>query len=170
DENRTLIGNLSLGDVKYLIRKQYRHLLYGTALSLVQMVRYQQGIEEGKDRIPVFGVRPNATLRHIITKLHATGSHRIWVTTDESSMIPASMPFSSQPNVLLPTAAISASFGGSPNFPFSSTSGNASTASGLNYRRHSLVIPNSQPSIKARTEWNRRVSFSGQFDDAVCSV
>ncbi|KAJ1919548.1 cell separation during budding [Mycoemilia scoparia] len=157
DENRTLIGNLSLGDIKYVVTKQFRHLLYGSVIALVQAVRFYQGIQEGKDRIPVFGVRPNATLRHVITKLNATNAHRVWVTTNESPLGHSpSLCFGAEPNVLNPSIV------GSPS--------PATEMPAPMHRRHSLVIPNSLPSISARTERYRRVSFSGAFEDAVCSV
>ncbi|KAJ1719506.1 cell separation during budding [Coemansia erecta] len=78
DHEQRIIGNLSVGDIKYLAKD--RGLLGGTCMDLVQAVRFMQGVEEGRDRAAVFSVRPEATLRYALSKLVATGAHRVWIT------------------------------------------------------------------------------------------
>ncbi|KAJ2778642.1 cell separation during budding [Coemansia interrupta] len=78
DAEQRLVGNLSVGDIKYLAKD--RRLLNGSCMDLVQAVRFMQGVEEGRDRAAVFSVRPEATLRYALSKLVATGAHRVWIT------------------------------------------------------------------------------------------
>ncbi|KAJ1817131.1 cell separation during budding, partial [Coemansia sp. RSA 2598] len=78
DEEKRLVGNLSVGDVKYLVKD--RSLINATCRDLVQAGRFLQGVYEGKDRAAVFSVRPQATLRYALSKLVATGAHRLWIT------------------------------------------------------------------------------------------
>ncbi|KAI8874506.1 hypothetical protein K501DRAFT_5479 [Backusella circina FSU 941] len=77
-----LMGNISMTDVKHVM-KGYRHrLLWTSCLQLVSHVRSQQGIADGQDRLPVFDVRPDTSLGFTIAKLLATKAHRVWVTDD----------------------------------------------------------------------------------------
>ncbi|KAJ2755855.1 mannosyltransferase [Coemansia pectinata] len=78
DEEDRIAGNLSVADVKYLAKQ--RRLTSGTCMELVQAARFVQGMRDGRDRAAVFSVRPEATLRYALTKLIATGAHRVWVT------------------------------------------------------------------------------------------
>ncbi|KAJ2801079.1 cell separation during budding [Coemansia guatemalensis] len=78
DEERRLVGNLSLTDVKYLARE--RQLVRGSCMELVRASRFLQGVQDGQDKAAVFSVRPQATLRYVLAKLIATGAHRIWIT------------------------------------------------------------------------------------------
>ncbi|KAJ2897476.1 cell separation during budding [Coemansia aciculifera] len=78
DEEDRIVGNLSVADVKYLAKE--RRLTGGTCMELIQAARFVQGMRDGRDRAAVFSVRPEATLRYALTKLIATGSHRVWVT------------------------------------------------------------------------------------------
>ncbi|KAJ1887468.1 cell separation during budding [Coemansia sp. IMI 209127] len=77
-KRRQLVGNLSVTDIKYLARD--KSLVDGTCIELIQKVRFLQGLEDGQDRAAVFSVRPEATLRYALSKLIATGAHRVWIT------------------------------------------------------------------------------------------
>ncbi|KAJ2723497.1 cell separation during budding [Coemansia sp. Benny D115] len=78
DEQMRVVGNFSVADAKYLARE--RKLVDATCMELIQAVRFMQGVNEGQDRAAVFAVRPQATLRHALAKLVATGAHRLWIT------------------------------------------------------------------------------------------
>ncbi|KAJ1662459.1 cell separation during budding [Coemansia sp. RSA 1813] len=75
---KQLVGNLSVTDIKYLARD--KSLVDGTCIELIQKVRFLQGVQDGQDRAAVFSVRPEATLRYALSKLIATGAHRVWIT------------------------------------------------------------------------------------------
>ncbi|KAJ2843410.1 cell separation during budding [Coemansia erecta] len=77
-KRKQLVGNLSVTDIKYLARD--KSLVDGTCIELIQKVRFLQGLEDGQDRAAVFSVRPEATLRYALSKLIATGAHRVWIT------------------------------------------------------------------------------------------
>ncbi|KAG0170996.1 cell separation during budding [Apophysomyces sp. BC1034] len=80
-----VLGNISMTDH---VMKSYRHqLLWNTCFQFVGVVRTQQGIIDGQDRLPVFDVRPDTTLGFTIAKLLATKAHRIWVTDERERAI-----------------------------------------------------------------------------------
>ncbi|KAI8983459.1 hypothetical protein BDB01DRAFT_760405 [Pilobolus umbonatus] len=82
-----VLGNISMTDVKHVM-KSYRHqLLWKTCFQFVSIVRTQQGIDDGQDRLPVFDVRLDTTLGFAIAKLLATKSHRVWVTDERERAI-----------------------------------------------------------------------------------
>jgi CBS domain-containing protein len=68
--------------------KSYRHqLLWKTCFQFVSLVRTQQGIDDGQDRLPVFDVRLDTTLGFAVAKLLATKSHRVWVIDERERAI-----------------------------------------------------------------------------------
>ncbi|KAI8061772.1 hypothetical protein BC940DRAFT_279338 [Gongronella butleri] len=77
-----IMGNISMTDVKHVLRSFNHRMLWETCLQFVSLIRTQQGIEDGQDRLPVFDVRLDTTLGFAIAKLLATQSHRVWVTDD----------------------------------------------------------------------------------------
>ncbi|KAI7900264.1 uncharacterized protein BX663DRAFT_518067 [Cokeromyces recurvatus] len=82
-----VLGNISMTDVKHVI-KSYRHqLLWKTCFQFVSLVRTQQGIDDGQDRLPVFDVRLDTTLGFTVAKLLATKSHRVWVIDEREKAI-----------------------------------------------------------------------------------
>ncbi|KAI9476305.1 MAG: hypothetical protein EXX96DRAFT_486283 [Benjaminiella poitrasii] len=82
-----VLGNISMTDVKHVI-KSYRHqLLWKTCFQFVSLVRTEQGINDGQDRLPVFDVRLDTTLGFTVAKLLATKSHRVWVIDDREKAI-----------------------------------------------------------------------------------
>ncbi|KAJ1962391.1 Protein sds23 [Dipsacomyces acuminosporus] len=142
DDGQRLVGNLSVTDVKYLIKE--KHLLHGTCIDLVQAVRFYQGMKDGRDRAAVFSVRPEATLRYALTKLIATGAHRVWVTAP-------------------PSTATSTSAADAVSNASSSRDRSGSTAS-LSNRRASVSSASSQTVPIAPP------NFAGAFTDVVCGV
>ncbi|KAG1082688.1 hypothetical protein G6F42_022484 [Rhizopus arrhizus] len=82
-----VLGNISMTDVKHVV-KSYRHqLLWKTCFQFVSLVRTQQGIDDGQDRLPVFDVRLDTTLGFAVAKLLATKSHRVWVIDERERAI-----------------------------------------------------------------------------------
>ncbi|KAI9499806.1 cell separation during budding [Coemansia spiralis] len=89
-EDNRIVGNLSVTDIKYLIMD--KSLVNGTCMELVQKVRFVQGVQDGQDRAAVFAVRPEATLRYAMTKMIATGAHRVWITEPQGAEQPDMSP------------------------------------------------------------------------------
>ncbi|KAH8555459.1 hypothetical protein BGW37DRAFT_477287 [Umbelopsis sp. PMI_123] len=76
-----LLGNISITDVKYVIKSK-NSLLWNTCFQFVGIVRSKQGIDDGQDRYPVFDVKLDTVLYQTVAKLIATRAHRLWVTDD----------------------------------------------------------------------------------------
>ncbi|KAJ1654492.1 cell separation during budding [Dispira simplex] len=85
EENAGLLGNISLTDIKYIMKKRQHGLLWRTCLDLIRHARLEQGLEDGRDRATVFSVTPSTTLQHCIALLAATRAHRLWVTGDHNN-------------------------------------------------------------------------------------
>ncbi|OMJ13261.1 Protein SDS23 [Smittium culicis] len=88
DPSGSIITSLSLSDIKYLVLPKFRHLINRSCLELVQSVRYQQGIQTGKDSAPVISAHPEDPLKVVISKLAATSTHRIWILFSNNSKLP----------------------------------------------------------------------------------
>ncbi|KAH8552800.1 hypothetical protein BGW37DRAFT_423513 [Umbelopsis sp. PMI_123] len=82
----SLVGNISLTDVKYIIKNQQK-LLWSTCFNFINNIRFSQGVIDGQDRHPVFDVRLDTTLLMTMGKLVATKAHRLWVTDEADSVI-----------------------------------------------------------------------------------
>ncbi|KAI7906053.1 uncharacterized protein BX663DRAFT_428951 [Cokeromyces recurvatus] len=77
-----VIGNISLTDVRHVMKGYNHRLLWKTCLQFVSHIRTQQGIADGQDRLPVFDVRQETSLGFTIAKLLATKAHRVWVVDE----------------------------------------------------------------------------------------
>jgi CBS domain-containing protein len=82
-----VLGNISMTDVKFIMKSYKHQLLWETCFQFVSLVRTQQGVEDGQDRIPVFDVRLDTTLGFAVAKLLATKSHRVWVIDEREKAI-----------------------------------------------------------------------------------
>ncbi|OBZ91778.1 Protein SDS23 [Choanephora cucurbitarum] len=82
-----VLGNISLTDVKHVMKSYHHQLLWKTCFQFVGMIRIQQGIDDGQDRLPVFDVRLDTTLGFAVAKLLATKSHRVWVIDEKERAI-----------------------------------------------------------------------------------
>ncbi|KAI8981686.1 hypothetical protein BDF20DRAFT_420170 [Mycotypha africana] len=82
-----VLGNISLTDVKHVIKSYGHQLLWKTCFQFVSLVRSEQGINDGQDRLPVFDVRLDTTLGYTVAKLLATKSHRVWVIDERERAI-----------------------------------------------------------------------------------
>lgn len=127
DNSSNVVGNISVVDVKLLTKSSSLPLLRNTCIHFVSYILNNRGMESGKDSFPVFHVTPMNTLAHIVAKLVATKSHRLWVTE------PMSPSSSGPPTPALHTATL---------VPTSSHSSSLSAGSG----QHHVIPP---PSLTA---------------------
>lgn len=79
DRTRSLVGNISIVDVKNVTSSKNSHLLFKSVLNFVSYNLTQKGIEEGQDQFPIFHVDQQSSLGRVIAKLVATQSHRLWI-------------------------------------------------------------------------------------------
>ncbi|KAI9478297.1 MAG: hypothetical protein EXX96DRAFT_570319 [Benjaminiella poitrasii] len=82
-----VIGNISLTDVRHVMKGYNHRLLWKTCLQFVSHIRTQQGIVDGQDRLPVFDVRKETSLGFTVAKLLATKAHRVWVVDENNQAI-----------------------------------------------------------------------------------
>lgn len=126
DNHFNVIGNISTADVKLLTRSTSLHLLRNTCIHFISVILSTRGLVEGKDSFPVFHVNPSSTLAHIVAKMVATRSHRLWVTdplSPSSSGSPA--PSHSAGNLPMPTASSTTpALASAPNYRPTSSSSN----------------------------------------------
>ena len=87
DAQNVLFGNLSLSDVKHVMKRHKHHLLYSSCATFVSFVKQEQGTIAGQDSMPVFDVHPHNTLRLAMRKMAATRAHRLWVTDKEGVLV-----------------------------------------------------------------------------------
>uniref|UniRef100_A0A1D1XKE2 Protein SDS23 n=1 Tax=Anthurium amnicola TaxID=1678845 RepID=A0A1D1XKE2_9ARAE len=87
DFDGILVGNISMTDVKYILRSYSHSLMWKTCRQFVNHVRSRQGLEDGQDKYPVFDVRLASTLGYTIAKLVATKAHRVWVVDERTQAI-----------------------------------------------------------------------------------
>ncbi|KAI8637633.1 hypothetical protein BD408DRAFT_424159 [Parasitella parasitica] len=81
---KAVAGNISMTDVKHVMKGNSHRLLWKTCFQFVSHVRTQQGIIDGQDRLPVFDVRQETSLGFTVAKLLATKAHRVWVVDEHS--------------------------------------------------------------------------------------
>ncbi|KAJ3168839.1 cell separation during budding [Geranomyces variabilis] len=74
-----IIANLSMSDVKWVLRSFKFNLLWQTCLQFVGFIDSEQGIMDGRDKLPVFDVLETSTLGYAVGKMIATKAHRVWV-------------------------------------------------------------------------------------------
>ena len=98
DRTKTLIGNISIVDVRNLTSSKNSHMLYKSVLSFISYNLSQKGIAEGKDQFPIFHVNNQSSLGRVIAKLVATESHRLWVVDTSRKATSISAQGSSAPN------------------------------------------------------------------------
>lgn len=86
DKSNTLIGNISIVDVKNVTSSKNSHLLYKTVLNFISYNLSQKGIEKGQDQFPIFHVNNSSSLGRVIAKLVATQSHRLWIVESRPTL------------------------------------------------------------------------------------
>ncbi|KAJ1971814.1 cell separation during budding [Dimargaris xerosporica] len=85
DENAGLLGNISLTDIKYIMKHKNHTFLWKSCMELIQFIHLEQGAMDGQDKATVFCVSPSTTLARAMALLAATHAHRLWVTTTNTS-------------------------------------------------------------------------------------
>ncbi|KAJ3294165.1 cell separation during budding [Borealophlyctis nickersoniae] len=79
DGTGAIVANLSMTDVKWAMKATRFGLLWETALHFVSFIDQEQGLMDGRDKLPVFDVLETSTLIFAVGKMVATHAHRIWV-------------------------------------------------------------------------------------------
>jgi len=82
DEQGVLLGNISMSDIKYVMKNLKTSWLWITCFQLVSKIRLSRGVESGEDQYPVLDVNVKATFGYTLSKLQATKAHRMWVVND----------------------------------------------------------------------------------------
>lgn len=85
DRNKSLVGNISIVDVKNVSSTKDSHLLFKPVTSFISYNLSQKGIEKGQDQFPIFHVNPQTSLARVVAKLVATQSHRLWIVEVRNS-------------------------------------------------------------------------------------
>jgi CBS domain-containing protein len=84
DSQKLLVGNISMVDVQYVARSSSAHLLRATCAHFLSVIKFEQGVRDGQDQVPVFAVYPSSTLAGTVAKLVATRAHRMWIVGNDS--------------------------------------------------------------------------------------
>jgi CBS domain-containing protein len=84
DSQKMLVGNISIVDVQYVARTSSAHLLRSTCAHFLSVIKFEQGVRDGQDQVPVFAVYPTTTLATTIAKLVATRAHRMWIVGNDN--------------------------------------------------------------------------------------
>jgi CBS domain-containing protein len=82
-----ILGNISLSDIKHVLRRDRHHLLFSKCSAMVSYVKSEDGLARGMDTVPVFDVRPDSTLSLCLRKLVATRAHRVWIINEHRQPI-----------------------------------------------------------------------------------
>ncbi|KAG5930568.1 hypothetical protein E4U42_006656 [Claviceps africana] len=79
DNGQNVVGNISTKDVRHLTTTSSAPLLKDSCMHFLSLILSERGVEKGRDAFPVFYVTPLSTLAHVVGKLTATRSHRMWI-------------------------------------------------------------------------------------------
>ncbi|KAK6459146.1 uncharacterized protein RJT20DRAFT_124314 [Scheffersomyces xylosifermentans] len=121
DRSKSLIGNISIVDVKNVSSSKNSQLLFKSVLNFISYNLTQKGIEEGQDQYPIFHVNKQSSLGRVIAKLVATQSHRLWIVDTNSR--------AHQASISGPPATIEATLKASSSPPSSSSSSSTTNVS-----------------------------------------
>jgi len=83
DSQNGLVGNISIVDVQYVARTSSAHLIRSTCAHFLSVIKFEQGVRDGQDQVPVFAVYPSTTLAGTVAKLVATRAHRMWIVGND---------------------------------------------------------------------------------------
>ncbi|KAG5960722.1 hypothetical protein E4U58_004567, partial [Claviceps cyperi] len=122
DSGQNVVGNISTKDVRHLTTTSSAPLLSDSCMHFLSVILNERGVEKGRDAFPIFYVTPLSTLAHVVGKLTATRSHRMWIVEplSPSPSVPATPVIGSQalstgssaPVAALPGACLSGKLGG----------------------------------------------------------
>lgn len=79
DNSNSLLGNISIVDVRLVTKSSQKHLLRSPCKQFLSTILNERGLDDGQDSYPVFHVTLSSTVGRTIAKLVATKSHRLWI-------------------------------------------------------------------------------------------
>ncbi|ANB15821.1 Sds24p [Sugiyamaella lignohabitans] len=79
DNNKNLLGNISIVDVRLLTKYSQSPLLRSSCKQFLNVILSKRGLQDGKDSFPVFYVTQSSTLGRTLAKMVATRAHRLWI-------------------------------------------------------------------------------------------
>lgn len=81
----TLIGNISMADIRFVFQHGKYHRLWMTCSNFISLTLNQKGLEHsGNDLFPFFDAHLTSTLNQVMSKIVATKVHRVWITIPEN--------------------------------------------------------------------------------------
>jgi CBS domain-containing protein len=81
----TLIGNISMADIRFVFQHGRYHRLWMTCGNFLSLALNQKGLEHfGNDQFPFFDAHLNSTLSQVMSKIIATKVHRVWVISPKN--------------------------------------------------------------------------------------
>lgn len=84
----TLIGNISMADIRFIFQHGRYHRLWMTCSQFVSMALNQKGLEHaGNDQFPFFDAHLSSTVEQVMNKILATHVHRVWVTEQRTQRL-----------------------------------------------------------------------------------
>lgn len=84
---KLLRGNISMTDIKEVIKNNKWRLLWYPVGSFFEEIRKMQEFENnGLDKVPVYTVGIETSLIKVIQKIAVTKGHRIWIITDSDNL------------------------------------------------------------------------------------
>lgn len=81
----TLIGNISMADIRFVFQHGKYHRLWMTCSNFLSLALNQKGLEHfGNDQFPFFDAHLSSSLSQVMNKIIATKVHRVWVTNPQN--------------------------------------------------------------------------------------
>ena len=81
----TLIGNISMADIRFVFQHGRYHRLWMTCGNFLSLALNQKGLEHsGNDQFPFFDAHLTSTLAQVMNKIVATKVHRVWITNPKN--------------------------------------------------------------------------------------
>jgi CBS domain-containing protein len=77
----TLIGNISMADIRFIFQHGRYHRLWMNCSQFVSLALNQKGLEHGgNDQFPFFDAHLSSSVEQVMNKILATHVHRVWIT------------------------------------------------------------------------------------------
>ncbi|KAF9392667.1 cell separation during budding [Podila verticillata] len=87
DDQGMLLGNISMTDIKHIMKSLRTSWLWISCFQLVCKIRLSHGVESGEDQYPILDVNAKSTFGYTLSKLQATKAHRMWVVNDGGCVV-----------------------------------------------------------------------------------
>ena len=85
ESDGTLIGNISMADIRFVFQHGRYHRLWMTCGNFLSMALNQKGLEHsGNDQFPFFDAHLSSSLAQVMNKIVATKVHRVWITNPKN--------------------------------------------------------------------------------------